>query len=121
MFESVEFQLGDEVFPTEIIDAAFFGQLSNPEDLTSAPVTRILLLDSSGQLHTFAGTLQTSGNTFVPLTFTPSDEYVEEAPVWEKIAYTRGDLHGYANGVVWTLALSLSGAGETGTYTVQDK
>ncbi|CAN0367471.1 unnamed protein product [Pylaiella littoralis] len=112
------FKIGDDVFPADIVDASFFGQLSDPQDPTSTPITRILLLDSSGQLYTFGGTLQSSGNTFVPIAFKPSDD-VKEAPVWEKIAFTRGNLHAYANGVIWALALSLSEA--TRTYTVDDK
>ncbi|CAM9997983.1 unnamed protein product [Pylaiella littoralis] len=111
-------KIGDNVFSADIVDAAYYGQVPDSLHPTRKRLFRTVLLDSSGQLHTFGGTLNRSGNTFVPIAFKPSDD-VKEAPVWEKIAFTRGDLHAYANGIIWTLALSLSEA--TGTYTVRDK
>lgn len=100
------------------MDAAFLALLPDAENPAGTPVIRFVLLDSSGQLYIFGGTLQTSGNTFVPVVFKASDG-VEDAPVWEKIAYTRGNLHAFAKGEIWTLVLTL-GEGSA-TYTVKDK
>lgn len=112
------YQIGEDVFSADIVDSAFFATIPDAEDPITSTVTRIVLLDSSGQLYTVGGTLQTSGNTFVPVVFNSSDG-IEDAPVWEKIAYTRGNLHAYVDGVIWTLVLTI-GEGVV-TYTVEDK
>eukprot|EP00903_Cladosiphon_okamuranus_P011392 g10735.t1 len=120
MYQEGWFKIGDNVFSADIVDASFYGELTDPTDVNSAPITRILLLDSAGQLHAFGGDLQTSADAknFVPVGFVPSDGVPDAPPAWTKIAYSRGVMHAFADGDIWQLDMKLTET--SGQYTIQD-
>eukprot|EP00903_Cladosiphon_okamuranus_P014491 g13442.t1 len=115
------FKIGDDIFSANIVDASFFGVLTDPTDINSDAITRILLLDSAGQLYAFGGVLQTSAdaNKFVPVEFSPSTGGPDAPPAWTKIAYSKGRMHAFADGEIWQLDIALSET--SGQYTIQDR
>eukprot|EP00903_Cladosiphon_okamuranus_P013295 g12393.t1 len=115
------FKIGDNFFSGDIVDASFFGELADPKDVNSEIITRVLLLDSAGQLYAFGGVLQTSANAnnFVPVGFIPSDGVPDTPPAWTKIAYSRGVMHAFADGEIWQLDMEFTETSDQ--YSIRDR
>eukprot|EP00903_Cladosiphon_okamuranus_P012900 g12044.t1 len=69
IFTNNEADIADNMFSADLVDASFYGVVTDPADVISASITRILLLYSAEQLYTSGGVLPTStdANTFVPM------------------------------------------------------
>eukprot|EP00903_Cladosiphon_okamuranus_P014488 g13439.t1 len=115
------FKVGDNVFSAGIVDTSFFGELTDPTNINSTLITRILLLDSAGQLYALGGVPQISAaaNNFIPLKFNPSAGGPDAPPAWTKIAYSKGRMHAFADGEIWQLDMALTET--SGQYTIQDR